>query len=160
MNIPEGITEIANHCFYATGVKAVKLPKSLRSIGDASFAENRFLKEIVLPEGVETLGVDAFGGCRTMHSITLPSTLKRISRGAFWKCKELKEISIPAGCRTIGEYAFYYCDNLKNIYNYSLEPQDIPVIFNSKDITIHVPEVAVSRYKAALHWKDYTIVGM
>jgi hypothetical protein len=118
------------------------------------------LKDIVVPEGVETLDVDAFGGCRGLQSVTLPSTLKRINRGVFWKCYALKEISIPAGCTTIGEYAFYHCDSLKHIYNHSPEPQNVPLIFNRKGITLHVPAASVDKYKAAAQWKECIVESL
>jgi hypothetical protein len=160
VNIPEGVVSIGGHSFDGTGIKGVKLPRSLRVIGNAAFAQNMHLKDIVVPEGVETLDVDAFGGCRGLQSVTLPSTLKRINRGVFWKCYALKEISIPAGCTTIGEYAFYHCDSLKHIYNHSLEPQNVPLIFNRKGITLHVPAASVDKYKAAAQWKECIVESL
>ncbi len=160
INIPEGVTSIDIHSFDGTGIRGANLPRSLRYIGNAAFAHNWYLKEIIVPEGVETLDVDAFGGCKVLQSVTLPSTLKRINRGVFWRCYNLKEISIPAGCNTIGEYAFYYCDSLKHIYNYASEPQNVPIIFNRKGITLHVPSASVDKYKTAPHWKDCNVVAM
>lgn len=60
---------------------------------------------------------------------------------------------------TIGEYAFFHCDSLKHVYNYSPEPQSLSVIFNRKDITIHVPAASAEKYHNAQHWKDMVIVG-
>lgn len=158
-SIPEGVTTMGDHVFFSAALRGVKLPGSLRIIDNASFAKNRFLEEVVIPEGVETLGVDAFGGCISLRSVTLPSTLKTIRRGVFWECGKLTEITIPAACSTIGEYAFFYCDSLKDVYNLSPEPQDIPRIFNRKDITVHVQASSAEKYRNAQHWGDLTIVG-
>lgn len=160
VNIPEGITETEAKCFYKSGIRSVKLPTTLKTIKDASFAICRNLKSVDIPEGVETLGLDAFGECLRLQSVILPSTLRTISRGVFWKCKSLKEITIPASVETIGEYAFFHCDSLKHVYNYSTEPQPLSVIFNRKDITIHVPAASVEKYRKAQHWRDMNIVAM
>jgi hypothetical protein len=159
VNIPDGITETMPKCFYATGIRSVKLPKSLKFIRNASFAICKKLESIDIPEGVETLELDAFGECISLKYVKLPSTLKTINRGVFWKCRSLKEITIPASVETIGEYAFFHCDSLKHVYNYSPEPQSLSVIFNRKGITIHVPAASAEEYRKAQHWKDQNIVG-
>ena len=159
VNIPDGITETMPKCFYATGIRSVKLPKSLKVIRNASFAICKKLESIDIPEGVETLELDAFGECISLKYVKLPSTLKTINRGVFWKCRSLKEITIPANVETIGEYAFFHCDSLKHVYNYSPEPQSLSVIFNRKGITIHVPAASAEEYRKAQHWKDQNIVG-
>ena len=89
----------------------------------------------------------------------LPSTLKTISRGVFWNCFSLEEIHIPASVKTIGEYSFYYCKSLKHVYNHSTEPQELTAIFNSKDITIHVPAASLDKYRKAHHWREMNLVG-
>jgi hypothetical protein len=160
VNIPEGITETEAKCFYRSGIRSVKLPTTLKTIKHASFAICKSLKSVDIPEGVETLGLDAFAECLELQSVILPSTLRTISRGVFWKCKSLKEITIPASVETIGEYAFFHCDSLKHVYNYSTEPQPLSVIFNRKDITIHVPAASVEKYRKAQHWRDMNIVAM
>ena len=159
VNIPDGITETMPTCFYATGIRSVKLPKSLKAIRNASFAICKKLESIDIPEGVETLELDAFAECISLKSVKLPSTLKTINRGVFWKCRSLKEITIPASVETIGEYVFFHCDSLKHVYNYSPEPQSLSVIFNRKGITIHVPAASAEKYRKAQHWKDMVIVG-
>ena len=159
VTLPEGFTELRHACFKRTGIRNVSFPKSLKSIGHASFAECQNITELVIPEGVETLELDAFACCHGLKSVQLPSTLKTISRGVFWDCPNLEEVCIPAGVSTIGEYAFYHCRELKHVYNYAPEPQAVSVIFNQKELTIHVPAEAVERYRNASHWKKFTIVG-
>ena len=157
--IPEGIVKTEFGSFKNTGLRNLKLPKSLKTVGHASFAECRNLKSLDIPEGVETLELDAFACCDSLKNISLPSTLKTISRGVFWECFSLEEIHIPASVKTIGEYSFYYCKSLKHVYNHSTEPQELTAIFNSKDITIHVPAASLEKYRKAHHWREMNIVG-
>lgn len=159
ITLPEGVTELGHACFKRAGISNIIIPKSLKVIGHASFAECKQIKELIIPEGIETLELDAFACCHNMISIELPSTLQTISRGVFWECKSLPEIQIPAGVETIGEYAFYHCDSLKHVYNYSPNPQNLSVIFNRTDITLHVPANSVEKYQKAAHWNTLTIVG-
>lgn len=159
VTLPEGFTTLEHACFKGTGIRNVSFPKSLKSIAHASFAQCRNIKDLVIPEGVETLELDAFANCTNLVNVELPSSLKTICRGVFWDCQSLQEISIPAGVNTIGEYAFFYCKNLRHVYNHSLEPQPLSVIFNHKDITLHVPAASVEKYRKAKHWKEFTIVG-
>ena len=157
--IPEGIVKTEFGSFKRAGLRNLKLPKSLKIVGHASFAECRNLKSLDIPEGVETLELDAFACCDSLKNISLPSTLKTISRGVFWKCFSLEEIHIPASVKTIGEYSFYYCKSLKHVYNHSTEPQELTTIFNSKDITIHVPAASLDKYRKAHHWREMNLVG-
>lgn len=159
VTLPEGVEELGHACFKGSGIRNLKLPKSLKSIGHASFAQCKNITELVIPEGVETLELDAFANCTNMKKIELPSTLKTISRGVFWYCESLEEVTIPAGVETIGEYVFYHCDSLKHVYNYSPNPQNLSVIFNRTDITLHVPANSVEEYQKAAHWNTLTIVG-
>ncbi|MDO4737586.1 MAG: leucine-rich repeat protein [Bacteroidales bacterium] len=159
LSIPEGMTKTEFASFKRTGIKNVLLSKNLEIVGHASFAECCNLKTIHIPEGVVLLELDAFACCFNLTGVSMPSTLKEISRGVFWECKSLKEIDIPANVTTIGEYAFYRCDSLKDVYNYSIEPQTVSVIFNRKDINIHVPAASVDKYRKAHHWKEMNIIG-
>lgn len=159
VTLPEGFEKLGHACFKGSGIRNVGLPRSLKAIGHASFAQCENIRELVIPEGVESLELDAFANCKNMEDIVLPSTLKAINRGAFWDCGSLKEIRIPAGVETIGEYAFFHCNSLKDVYNYSPTPQSLSVIFNRTDITLHVPAGSVEEYRKANHWRKLNIVG-
>lgn len=159
VTLPEGFAKLGHACFKETGVKNVSFPKSMKSIGHASFAACQNITELVIPEGVETLELDAFACCHNLVTVQLPSTLETISRGVFWDCPSIEEIRIPAGVHTIGEYAFFHCTKLKHVYNYAAEPQMVSVIFNAKEVVVHVPAASVERYRSASHWKNFVIVG-
>ena len=159
VNLPEGLTELESKCFFQTGIRSVKLPNSLKVMGGSPFAICKNLKSIVIPEGIKEVNLDCFARCENLESIKLPSTIEVIKRGAFWECRNLKEITIPAGVHTIGEYVFFHCDSLKHVYNHAPEPQPLSVIFNRRDVTVHVPAASVEKYREAEHWRDVTIVG-
>ncbi len=159
VHIPESVSRIGAKSFYKSGIESIKVSNQVKKIEHGAFAICRNLKNVELPEGLESLGLDAFGECEKIQFIELPSTLKNIDRGVFWRCTNLQKIEIPAGVESIGEYAFFYCDSLKDVYNYAVEPQPLSVIFNRKDIRVHVPQASVEKYRRAQHWRDMIIVG-
>ncbi|MBO5664095.1 MAG: leucine-rich repeat protein [Bacteroidales bacterium] len=159
IHIPEGVSRIGAKSFYKSGIESIKVSSLVKKIEHGVFAICKNLKNVQLPEGLESLGLDAFGECIELQFIELPSTLKNIDRGVFWRCTNLQKIEIPAGVESIGEYAFFYCDSLKDVYNYALEPQPLSVIFNRKDIRVHVPQASVEKYRQAQHWGKMIIVG-
>lgn len=159
VHIPENVSRIGAKSFYNSGIERIKVSNQVKKIEHGTFAICRNLKNVELPEGLESLGIDAFGECIELQFIELPSTLKNIDRGVFWRCTNLQKIEIPAGVESIGEYVFFHCDSLKDVYNYAVEPQPLSVIFNRKDIRVHVPQASVERYRRAQHWRDMIIVG-
>lgn len=159
VHIPENVSRIGAKSFYKSGIERIKVSNQVKKIEHGTFAICRNLKNVELPEGLESLGIDAFGECIELQFIELPSTLKNIDRGVFWRCTNLQKIEIPASVESIGEYVFFHCDSLKDVYNYAVEPQPLSVIFNRKDIRVHVPQASVEKYRRAQHWRDMIIVG-
>lgn len=82
INIPEGVTEIPERCFYKTDLYEISLPSTLTAIGNYGIYAGDTLCYVFVPEGVTTLGEDAivghtFGSCFTV--VHLPSTITEIS---------------------------------------------------------------------------------
>ncbi len=115
--------------------------------------------DVYIPEGVERLCLDAFALCRALVNVRLPESLKVIERGVFFECKYIEEIIIPAAVTEIGDYAFYNCTALRNLYCYAPVPPVITAIFNSANVTVHVPAESLNAYKEDFNWKSYNIVG-
>ncbi|MBQ7815283.1 MAG: leucine-rich repeat protein, partial [Thermoguttaceae bacterium] len=64
--IPEGVERIENGFFWRRSeIETIRLPKSLRSIGDRAFYRCESLKHVVVPEdsALETIGANAFSEC-------------------------------------------------------------------------------------------------
>lgn len=132
-----GLTEIAPYAFYYLGLTKVKLPPTIKSIGDYAFASrrlyqeeyangNRGIESVVIPEGVESIGTRSFANCPLSDGVSLPSSLKTIGNSAFVGCyysgdnpyvadKGLKQVSIPESVTTIGGNAFQNCRALESV---------------------------------------------
>lgn len=135
--IPDGITEIKDWVFaYMTGLKSVKMPASVTTIGARAFLGCNSLYDVALSENLTTIGTGAFYQTN-LQSIVFPESLKTIDNGAFSEtplvlveipdgvenmgkmafkdCKELKTVVIGNGLRTILERAFDHCSVLRSV---------------------------------------------
>ena len=116
----------------------IKLPSSLKSIGNNAFSGCVALTEIPLPSDVMTIGNNAFSGCvaltgdiplsanvvsigRSAYSgcsqlsgnLRLSKSLAAINDSAFYGCSSLSgELNIPNSVSYIGNFAFYRCTGL------------------------------------------------
>ena len=66
VDIPEGITSIANHAFTFGGITKVNFPSTLKSIGTHSFYSNS-LTQLNIPAGVTSIGSTAFNNNRVSN---------------------------------------------------------------------------------------------
>jgi len=146
ITLPEGIKSLGNNAlaqaryglYNEVKTEKIILPNSLESIGEATFAYNRnlkeitlpncltkiptklfedceSLKEIIIPEGVTIIEKEAFQGCRKLKKVKLPNSLTTISERAFEDCRSLEEIIIPDSVTTIEKEVFKRCEKLRKI---------------------------------------------
>ena len=113
--VPEGITEIGNSAFIDGKMERIKLPSTLKSIGEMAFANCQYLIEIEIPDSVTNIGESAFSGCKRLKSVKLPSSLKKIEDYTFWNCRGLESIEIPDSVTEIGSMAFFFCLSLERV---------------------------------------------
>lgn len=118
-------------------LKSIKLPKTVKYLGDFSFSSNTKLEEINLSDveeiselafhktnlrkvnlgkSLKYLGIGAFSNCKNLESVEFEqSACKEIPSHCFDNCKSLKEIVLPEGITKIGSNAFRKCGNLITI---------------------------------------------
>ncbi len=101
--IPYGITEIEEGKFGkggtfcgCTGLKSVKIPASLTSVGAKAFQGCENLTDIVLSEGTTYIGSRAFDDCYSLEIVTIPKSVTSIGSSAFTGCSKLT-VHAPAG---------------------------------------------------------------
>ena len=117
--IPEGAEEIASRAFVESFIRddlrSVRIPGSVKKIGDWAFQECDKLTDIVIPGSVEQLGDGVFLGCRSLRRVVIPGSVKRIGNYMFQDCTGLSEVMIPDGVKAIGYAAFSGCSVLRAI---------------------------------------------
>ena len=97
-------------------LKSIILPKNLKSIEAAVFANCDSLTSVVIPEGLTHMEGSVFDHCTSLTSVTLPSTLKNIDgTSTFKNCTSLTSVSLPEDMLYLYGYTFEGCTSLKSI---------------------------------------------
>ena len=116
VKLPESLTTIADGSFaYCPALNHVTIPDNVTKIGTSAFSVCSGLSDITLGRGLTTIGDFAFKNCDSLETIQLPSNLKKIGDEAFCECDILKSITLQDSVTDIGEGAFSSCPELESI---------------------------------------------
>ena len=109
VKLPDSVKEIGNQSFYnCTALRDINL-ENVRQIRWESFLGCVHLKEITLSSGIRYLGRRSFSGCKRLNYVNFQKStmLKGIEAGVFQKCESIEKINLPQGLTEIGSKAFY-----------------------------------------------------
>ena len=116
VKLPESLTTIADGSFaYCSVLNHVTIPDNVTKIGTSAFCVCNALSDITLGRGLTTIGDFAFKNCDSLETIQLPSNLEKIGDDAFCECDILKSITLQDSVTDIGEGAFSSCPGLESI---------------------------------------------
>lgn len=105
LEIPEGITDITGGFDSDRTVKKLRIPSTVRNIGNAVFQKSS-LEEVFFEDGAEVIGEKAFYQCKELRKVKLSSDITVIPKDCFRECIKLEEVQIPENVELIGEHAF------------------------------------------------------
>ena len=132
----------------------IKLPETIKYIGDNAFSDNVNLKRINIPSNVEYIGNYAFAWCTKLRNVTLPNGLTSINKCTFVGCESLVNIQFPNSVEVIDTGAFAYCKSLTNMKL----PNSITILsdnafYNCESlISIELPNSIISIGAYAFGW--------
>ena len=115
VTVPEGVTDVVTSFLESqTTVVSVKLPSTIKSIGNMAFYKIGAVEEFIIPEGCEAIGRLAFK-LSGIQSVVIPSTIKEegMSTEVFYECKSLKNVVCKAPI--ISSQMFKLCSALENV---------------------------------------------
>ena len=116
--IRDGVTAIKEKMFLGNNIlTSIKIPASVRSIGNEAFSGCNRLTDINIPEGVTSIGESAFEDCESLTNLTIPEGVTSIGKGAFQGCSSLTDLVLPITITTIGKDVFAGCSSLKEVVN-------------------------------------------
>lgn len=90
-----------------TGGGTIKLPDTVKVIGENAFYMCSNLYSIEFNEGLQKVENKAFLKCTNLSAVEFPETLTEIGVDSFSYCDSLTHIEIPASVKSIGDYAFF-----------------------------------------------------
>lgn len=95
-------------------------------------------------------------GSRFLRDVELPDVQTGLNGSFFNNCTSLTDIVIPARIDTIGTQCFQNCGKL-DLHMESPTPPTLggSTAFNGDDITIFVPQGALTNYQEATNWSTY-----
>lgn len=133
---------------------------SVTSIVEQAFDGCSAITEVTIPASVTSVGSDVFNGCSSLTQATIGDGLTEISTSMFTNCSALEKLVIGKGVTKIESFAFANCSNLKEITVLASNPPSVASDRSfenvSRDIPVYVPLEALSAYKAANIWKEFT----
>lgn len=97
---------------YFPDLQSIRLPKNLKTVEDEAFCRSA-LEEVKIPDSVRIIGNDAFRECPDLVRVVLPKELYFFGMGAFSNCPSLKEVCLRGDVEKLGRGAFRGCPSLE-----------------------------------------------
>ena len=171
ITIPANVRALGTSAFEGSDAGPMPLEKvifngsKIMDIEPYTFKNCVKLKEITLPESLTVIDYGAFFGCSSLTKVVIPDNVFEIGKTAFLGCTSLIEATIGRSVRSIGEKCFDGCEKLATVICKGESPARLNVGAFMKDEehsgtkyikSIKVPTTAVSTYKNAAGWKDFS----
>ena len=137
LSLPSSVTGIGSEAFVGTAYTSVRMPYSLKTIGDFAFYElpiagrlvlpsrltsigshafaNSKITELVIQDGVKSIGDNAFYNTPIQGHVTIPDGVTYLGREAFAH-SQLSSVFLPNTIESLPERLFYGCPNLDRVY--------------------------------------------
>ena len=115
VSIPDYINKIRENAFIYTNIESIKIPFSVKELGDGIFKECKNLENVHINCNIERLPNSIFACCSSLSSFTVPESVKIIGFGAFYQCIHLQSVKLNLGLRIIENRAFDECINLVSL---------------------------------------------
>jgi hypothetical protein len=121
LTIAQGVTAIGDYAFskYRLSgppsfnlimqdpqITELVIPKTVLSIGQSAFSENKFLTSIKISNSVKTIGRDAFRQSNNVTSLTIGNGATHIESDTYQEFRYLTKLVIPEGVTRIDGGAF------------------------------------------------------
>lgn len=171
ITIPANVVGLGTSAFEGSDAGTMPLEKvifkgsKIMGIEPYTFKNCVNLKEITLPESLTIIAYDAFLGCSSLTKVVIPDNVTEIEKTAFKDCTSLTEATIGRSVKSIGKKCFDGCEKLATVICKGETPARLDVGAFMKDEersgtkyikSIKVPTTAVSAYKNAAGWKDFS----
>lgn len=101
------ISSLGNRAFQGSGIRSIRFPESLTSIGQNAFAACANLTEISIPSTVTSVGKNIFLSCSALETVEFFASVDTIGSMMFNKCP-LTKVTLSPTIKTLEAYSFAY----------------------------------------------------
>jgi hypothetical protein len=119
LNIPEGVTEIANNAFdqypgYAAGLTSVTFPSTLKILGNYVFRGNP-LTSLSIPKSITSYNGTTFQSISSATTLSIDASLTYVPGFAFQYYSGMTSLTLSDSITSIGDYAFFGTSRLQTL---------------------------------------------
>ena len=93
----------------------VKIPDTVKAIGDGAFKNNDMIRNIYIPDSVTSIGEYAFYDCDQLTSVFIPDSVTSVGLACFKSCNNLTYAKLPQNMNVVSQYMFYECKKLETV---------------------------------------------
>lgn len=115
VTVKSGVTSIGDNAFAYTKINKVKLPATLKKIGEDAFWHCDSMKKINIPKNVTKIQDGAFEECGNLRTVTIPKKVKSVGVLAFSDCGKLSKVIVLNAKTKLGDASFGFCKSLKTV---------------------------------------------
>ena len=93
----------------------VKIPDTVKAIGDNAFKNNDMIRNIYIPDSVTSIGENAFYDCDQLTSVFIPDSVTSVGSSCFYSCNNLTYAKLPQNMDVVSSNMFYECKKLGTV---------------------------------------------
>ena len=93
----------------------VKIPDTVKAIGDNAFKNNDMIRNIYIPDSVTSIGENAFYDCDQLTSVFIPDSVTSVGSSCFYSCNNLTYAKLPQNMDVVSSHMFYECKKLETV---------------------------------------------
>ena len=93
----------------------VKIPDTVKAIGDNAFKNNDMIRNIYIPDSVTSIGENAFYDCDQLTSVFIPDSVTSVGSSCFYSCNNLTYAKLPQNMNVVSPLMFYECKKLETV---------------------------------------------
>jgi len=136
--IPSGVTAIAAHAFDGSGIQAVVIPASVRTIGESAFANTASLTSVTFADAAQSelvsLGASAFESS-AVEKIELPASVRELGSRVF-ASSSLSTAYIPGSITDLPASAFEGSSLATLVLGEGVQNMGASALANCEDLTV------------------------
>ena len=131
-----GGIEVISRCAFkeCESLKTIRLPRTLREIGEKAFYRCSSLESVTIPSSVQYLGERIFTYCDSLIGASVQASVDTIPEWMFYSCPNLSEVVVSGDIKKADSQAFYGCDSLTSVYYPSEDKSEL--VESIKDTSI------------------------